>query len=75
VGHRFRCVDCCVDTIGEYYMVRNELWAASGLGPNDGMLCLADLERRIGRVLTLEDFTAVCPSRVAWERHLAAREV
>jgi hypothetical protein len=34
----------------EWYMVRNELWASAGL--NDGFLCIACLESRIGRKLT-----------------------
>jgi hypothetical protein len=39
---RFCCVDCgrCTLYGGEYYMVRDKLWVASGLGPDDGMLCL-----------------------------------
>ena len=74
-GRRFFCVDCGKNTLGgEYYMVRDELWAASGLEPNDGMLCLACLEKRIGRLLTLEDFAAVVPSRECWERHVAHRD-
>jgi hypothetical protein len=49
----FCCIDCgkCTLCSGEYYMVKNELWAASGVEPNGGMLCLLDLERRIGRAL------------------------
>jgi hypothetical protein len=70
----FRCVDCGEDKDGEYYMVADELWAASGLGPDDGMLCLVCLERRIGRRLAIGDFTALCPTTAAWQRHLAARE-
>ena len=76
IDTRFRCVDCGKDTggeTGEYYTVANDVWAASGLAPNGGMLCLACLERRIGRLLTVEDFTALCPLASAWERHLAAR--
>jgi hypothetical protein len=75
ISLRFRCVDCGKDTSGsgEYYAVANEVWAASGLAPDDGMLCLADLERRIGRLLTPDDFTALWPSREAWRAHLAAR--
>ena len=69
----FRCVDCGEDKDGEYYMVANEVWAASGLAPNSGMLCLACLERRIGRLLVPGDFTALWPSAAAWQRHLAAR--
>jgi hypothetical protein len=39
------------------------------------MLCLACLERRISRLLTLDDFTNLLPDPEAWERHLAARKV
>lgn len=53
-------------------MVTDELWAASGLAPNDGMLCLVDLEKRIGRQLTLDDFAAMVPSACVWH-HCAAR--
>jgi hypothetical protein len=74
IDTRFRCVDCGKDTSGgEYYMVRDDVWAASGLAPNGGMLCLACLERRIKRPLTGEDFTAMWPSASAWKRHIAAR--
>jgi hypothetical protein len=72
---RFRCVDCGTDTneSGEYYMVADNVWAASGLASDGGMLCLACLERRIERPLTFEDFTAVCPTASAWKWHIAAR--
>ena len=74
IDTRFRCVDCGKDTGGgEYYMVGDDVWAASGIAPNGGMLCLACLERRIGRPLTGQDFTALYPSASAWERHIAAR--
>jgi hypothetical protein len=75
IDTRFRCVDCGKDTgwSGEYYSVSDEVWAASGLGRHDGMLCLLDLERRIGRLLTPGDFEAMYPSKEAWQRHLAAR--
>jgi hypothetical protein len=36
-------------------MVHDDVWAASGLGPEDGVLCLVDLERRLGRLLVYED--------------------
>ena len=70
-----RCVDCGKETIGcgEYYRVSDELWPASGMSPVSGMLCLSCLEKRISRPLTLEDFTAVLPSREAWARHVRAR--
>jgi hypothetical protein len=76
IDTRFRCVDCGKDTggeTGEYYMVRDDIWAASGLAPHGGMLCLACLERRIGRPLTGRDFAALWPNASAWERHIAAR--
>jgi hypothetical protein len=73
IDTRFRCVDCGEDKPGEYYGVLEDVWAASGLGPNDGMLCLACLERRIGHLLTEADF-AMMPYAGAWERHIAARE-
>jgi hypothetical protein len=65
---RFRCRDCHVDThnIGHYYMVTDELWAASGMKPNGGMLCLGCLEQRIGRPLTVDDFTAFGPPAWPW---------
>jgi hypothetical protein len=37
------------------------IWAASGRSPNDGMLCLNCLQRRLGRKPKFEDFTAVVP--------------
>jgi hypothetical protein len=70
IALRFRCVDCAKDTLGgEYYMVADDVWAASGLAPNGGMLCLACLGNRIGRPLTMGDFTAVVPSREAWQAY------
>jgi hypothetical protein len=74
IDRRFRCVDCDKNTSGgEYYMITDKLWAASGMAPHGGMLCLACLERRIRRPLTDEDFTCMWPSGEAWEQHLAAR--
>lgn len=51
------CVDCEVHTgvVGDYYMIHKHLWAEFGCG--DGMLCIACLERRMGRILTPSDFT------------------
>lgn len=54
----WNCIDCGIHT-GlhlEYYMVRDDVWALSGLGGHDGMLCIACLEDRIGRALTPDDF-------------------
>jgi hypothetical protein len=54
-------------------MVRDELWALTGIGPDGGMLCLADLEKRIGRPLEFSDFTAMAPPPECWNRHLERR--
>src|SRR5262249_44682553 len=74
---RFRCVDCgeCTLSSGEYYMVHDAIWATSGLAGDGGMLCLLGLERRIGRVLTEDDFAASMPKLDAWKRHVAARSL
>ena len=56
------CVDCGTDTLplsgdrAEFYIVTAEVWAASGLAPNGGCLCVGCLEKRIGRQLTAADF-------------------
>lgn len=54
----FDCIDCHTNTgeIGEYYMVRKNVWKLANLGPDDGMLCIGCLEKRIGRKLTHWDF-------------------
>jgi len=62
------CKDCGIDTTPcsgkrgcrhkgrwEHYMVHNTIWKAAGM--TDGFLCVGCLEKRIGRVLTPEDFT------------------
>ena len=59
----YLCVDCASEAIPnpatpgtrEYYMVRDEVWKKSGLGPDGGHLCLDCLEVRIGRPLTGAD--------------------
>jgi hypothetical protein len=63
---RFACIDCGVDTrsatgIDEYYAVHDDVWAATGLAPRDGMLCIGCLERRIGRRLEPKDFDMKAP--------------
>lgn len=56
---RFLCLDCGVDTgkIGEHYMLIDETWALTGLG-SIGMLCVLDVEKRIGRNLVPADFNS-----------------
>lgn len=58
----FECNDCGVHTldIGEYYMVRGDVWPAGA-----HMLCIACLESRIGRSLTPQDFTMVHRTRAS----------
>jgi hypothetical protein len=50
------CRDCGVDTnaIGEFYIVRDDVWP---IAPEGGMLCVGCLEERIGRPLEPGDFT------------------
>jgi len=69
---RDRCVDCAENA--GYYLVSNELWAASGLGPHHGMLCLPCLARRVGRPIAFDDFTADLPRREDWERYVAEQD-
>jgi hypothetical protein len=38
-------------------MVRDELWAAAGMTPDGGCLCIECLEARLGRQLDRSDFT------------------
>lgn len=55
----FLCVDCGTCTShGEYYSVLDSVWILSGLSLEEGggMLCIKDLERRIGRKLHRDDF-------------------
>lgn len=54
----FECLDCQVNTseIGEYYMVWDEVWYQA-VPDGKGMLCFSCLETRIGRSLTIQDFT------------------
>jgi len=38
-------------------MVIDPIWEEAGMDPEGGMLCIGDLERRLGRELEPEDFT------------------
>jgi hypothetical protein len=56
----FSCHDCGVDTveIGEYFMVHDSVWRKAGGG---SLLCIACLEKRLGREVDPRDFTlAAC---------------
>lgn len=53
------CLDCGVDTdeaYYDYYMVHDRIWRETGLGMDDGQLCIECLELRIGRKLIRTDF-------------------
>lgn len=55
---RHRCNDCGVNVIknGDYCMLRPDIWEVTfGLGGGDN-LCVACIERRLGRKLTFLDF-------------------
>lgn len=61
------CADCGVGTftIGEYYMVKDDIWEEAWAGrrkswtslPGQEILCIGCLESRIGRTLMSCDFT------------------
>jgi uncharacterized protein DUF2695 len=51
----FDCLDCGAD-FDERYMVKDAVWAAGGLEPDGGKLCIGCLERRLGRQLNRDDF-------------------
>jgi hypothetical protein len=52
------CLDCRNECNEEYYMVHDALWLTANPTVN-GMLCIGCLEERLGRILTLDDFTDV----------------
>lgn len=59
---RWDCKDCSKSTFDDYYMVKDEIWAEAGMPAiaprhDTGMLHRACLEKRIGRPLTLDDYT------------------
>lgn len=68
------CLDCGVSTfaINEYYMVIHPVWEETGLGRNDGMLCIGCLETRLGRTLKQNDFLD-CLLNVTRFDHKSAR--
>jgi hypothetical protein len=63
---RTRCLDCDTED-GVSYIVHNHVWAMTGLGYADGVLCLDCLRRRLGRPLRLDDFPMEVPlNRESW---------
>jgi hypothetical protein len=59
----FSCTDCGHD-YDEYYMVRNDIWKACGVGT--GTLCIGCLEKRIGRQLNQQDFADAPINDLEW---------
>lgn len=62
------CADCGTDTCpsemglrAEAYMVHDEVWAAAGMGPKGGHLCIGCIENRLGRRLAATDFRTDVP--------------
>jgi hypothetical protein len=80
---RSRCADCEVGTLtlGERYMVHDDLWAQAWKGrakawqhraPGQMILCIGCLEQRLGRELCAADFTDV-PLNDPDCHHMSAR--
>jgi hypothetical protein len=75
-----------VDDASEIYMVKDAVWKAAGMGNDNelwaaekrwgGCLCIGCLEKRIGRLLTPQDFSDhVFNSMPGTERLLSRREM
>lgn len=67
----YRCTDCRQKIIGEWYMVRDEVWHSSRV-PQRYLLCIGCLEARLGRRLAPRDFTD-CPANTSDEFHRTPR--
>lgn len=53
-----KCRDCGFEVRwGEMFMVHDPIWAETGLGYDDGLLCVGCIEKRLGRELVKGDFT------------------
>jgi hypothetical protein len=64
------CGDCGVNTIeiGEYYALRDPVWAETGMEPDGGMLCIGCVEMRLRRRLTPDDFAPASVNLMGSER-------
>lgn len=64
------CLDCKVDIVRkrEYYMLRDSVWLRTGLGKNDGLLCIGCCEKRLHRRLTARDFISALVN-CEWDNH------
>lgn len=54
---KWNCVDCGRNTKLEHYFVNEDVWFVLAKMPEQGMLCVNCIEKRIGRQLTSSDFT------------------
>jgi hypothetical protein len=54
---RTRCRGCGLDVTvaGHWHMHMDSVWAKTGLGPDDGVLCISCIKKRIGRALVYDD--------------------
>jgi hypothetical protein len=63
------CAECRT-IASDMYMLRDDVWQATGLrtGSGGGFLHLACVEKRLGRLLTLDDFRteSLANSTVRW---------
>jgi hypothetical protein len=62
------CLDCGTPLLPggreparEWFMLRPDAWAQTGLAPDDGYLCVGCIERRIGRPLDGADLSGELP--------------
>jgi hypothetical protein len=72
LARRTRCRDCGLDVTaaGHWHMLLDSVWARTGLGPEDGVLCLPCIEKRLGRRLVYADFRRTNRSnRQDWGGH------
>lgn len=65
-GVKALCSDCSKETLRtDFYMVRDVIWSAHGSGR--GFLCIACLEKRMGRALVRSDFVAVLLNTLSFQ--------
>jgi len=62
---KWACLDCGINTYGEYYVVHPSVWP---IAVNGGKLCVTCLEQRIGRPLTPADFLPCPANDLAWRK-------
>lgn len=60
-----QCKDCSENTFSKikpynYYMVKDYIWKLSGMEPDEGMLCISCLEKRLDRKIVRDDLLD-CP--------------